>query len=452
MTKIAVLGGSFDPPSLHHRTLAGLLRQLYDEVIVIPYGARADNRIVSDTPPEYRAAMADLAFKGIQGVSVELFSLEDQSEPLTADIENRFSHLGELHYVVPMEFIRGGNRCSIRTAWDRGEWLWDNAKFVILRQGNEPIPEALPKNHTMLQVGPYLPASAIRGRIYNQESVEEWLSTEVYRYVKRHGLYRSLPPRTETTFSVAHPRVQLFYDQANADSRMLAGDFVHDEIDPELVVVLGGDGTMLRAIRKYWRERRPFYGLNTGHLGFLLNDRQTRFWERALKLYQLPLLWAEAVTVDGRTVSGHAFNEVWVERATGQTAWVKLSINGICRIERLVCDGVLLATSAGSTSYARAMGATPLPFNTPVLTLVGSNVLSPMGWRPAVLPIQTEIELTSVDTDKRPLMGYMDGVSLGRVKSLKVRVSRTASVELAFQAEHDPVAKLAKLQFPLGAE
>ena len=302
----------------------------------------------------------------------------------------------------------------------------------------------------ILQVGPYLPASAIRGRIYNRESVEEWLSTEVNRYVNRHGLYRSLPPRTETTFRVAHPRVQLFYDEANADSRQLARDFVTDEIDPELVVVLGGDGTMLRAIRKYWRERRPFYGLNTGHLGFLLNDRQTRFWERELKLYQLPLLWAEAVTAEGKTVTGHAFNEVWVERATGQTAWVKLSINGIVRIERLVCDGVLLSTSAGSTSYARAMGATPLPFNTPVLTLVGSNVLTPTGWRPAVLPIHTEVEMTTLDTDKRPLMGYMDGVSMGRVRSLKVRVSRTAAVELAFQAEHDPVAKLAKLQFPLG--
>ena len=91
-----------------------------------------------------------------------------------------------------------------------------------------------------------------------------------------------------------------------------------------------------------------------------------------------------------------------------------------------------------------------MPFNTPVLTLVGSNVLSPMGWRPAVVPLQTEVEVTTLDPEKRPLIGYMDGVPLGRVSSLRARVSRTASVELAFQPEHDPVAKLAKLQFPLG--
>jgi hypothetical protein len=84
-----------------------------------------------------------------------------------------------------------------------------------------------------------------------------------------------------------------------------------------------------------------------------------------------------------------------------------------------------------------------------VLTIAGSNVLSPMGWRPAVLPLTTEVEMTTLDPGKRPLRGYMDGVSLGEVSAVRVRVSRTAAVELAFQPEHDPVAKLAKLQFPL---
>jgi NAD kinase len=110
---------------------------------------------------------------------------------------------------------------------------------------------------------------------------------------------------------------------------------------------------------------------------------------------------------------------------------------------------VLVSTAAGSTSYARAMGAAALPFPTPVLTIAGSNVLSPFGWRPAVLPLTSEIELTTLDPQKRPLQGYIDGVSLGRVSSVRVRVSRTAAVELAFQPEHDPVAKLARLQFPL---
>ena len=302
----------------------------------------------------------------------------------------------------------------------------------------------------MLPVEPFLPAAAIRGRVYHQEDVREWVPDEVLRYIDRHALYRGTRPLKDTAYRVGRPRFRLFHDPENPDSRRLARDLpAFESDDPEMIVVLGGDGTMLRAIRQHWRERLPFYGLNTGHLGFLLNDRQIRFWERDLSLYQLPLLHAEAETVDGQTRTGLAFNEVWVERVSGQTAWIRLSVNGRVRIEKLAGDGVLVSTAAGSTSYARAMGATPLPFPTPVLTIAGSNVLSPMGWRPAVLPLTSEIEMTTLDPVKRPLQGYMDGVPFGQVSSVRVRVSRTAAVELAFQPEHDPVAKLAKLQFPL---
>jgi NAD kinase len=93
------------------------------------------------------------------------------------------------------------------------------------------------------------------------------------------------------------------------------------------------------------------------------------------------------------------------------------------------------------------MGAPPVPFATPVLILAGSNVLTPMFWRPAVLPVTSEIEVSALDPDKRPLLAYIDGVPLGHVRSLRTRASLTAAAELAFQPEHDPVTKLARLQF-----
>jgi NAD+ kinase len=185
----------------------------------------------------------------------------------------------------------------------------------------------------------------------------------------------------------------------------------------------------------------------------LLNDRQlyddgqTGFWAHDLRLYHLSLLWAEFETVDGERRNGFAFNEVWVERESGQSAWVSLRINGQERIPKLVCDGVLVSTAAGSTAYARAMGAPPVPFATPVLLLAGSNVLTPMFWRPTILPITSEVEVSTLDADKRPLLGYMDGVAQGRIRVMRTRISLTAAVELAFQPEHDPVTKLARLQF-----
>jgi NAD+ kinase len=447
--RIALVGGSFDPPGRHHRRLAERLLTTFDRVAVVPYGFRPDGR-GSDTPSVHRAAMCDMTFRGLPRVEVDLSDLEAQTCSPPHLLEQRYAAAGEAWHVVPAELVRGGPEAPVRRYWERGDALWQSGRFVVLRQPNEPLGEELPPHHEVLPTEPFLPAAAIRGRVYHQEDVSDWVEPEVLRYMARHALYRGTPALTESAYRVGRPRFRLYHDPDNPDSRRLVRDLPSFESDdPEMIVVLGGDGTMLRAIRQHWRERLPFYGLNTGHLGFLLNDRQVRFWERDLTLYQLPLLHAEAETLDGQTRTGLAFNEVWVERVTGQTAWVRLTVNGRVRIEKLVCDGVLVSTSAGSTSYARAMGATPLPFPTPVLTIAGSNVLSPMGWRPAVLPLTTEVEMTTLAPGKRPLRGYMDGVSLGEVSAVRVRVSRTAAVELAFQPEHDPVAKLAKLQFPL---
>ena len=123
-------------------------------------------------------------------------------------------------------------------------------------------------------------------------------------------------------------------------------------------------------------------------------------------------------------------------------------VNDVERIEKLVADGVLIATAAGSTSYARAMGATPLPLYTPALLLVGSNVLHPPHWRPAVLPADSRIEVRTHDPEKRPLKAFIDGIPQGNVQAIHARVSNIAAVELAFLPDHDPSLKLAKLQFP----
>ncbi len=162
----------------------------------------------------------------------------------------------------------------------------------------------------------------------------------------------------------------------------------------------------------------------------------------------MPMLFVEVVTLDGRTSSSLAFNDAWVERATGQTAWLKLSINEIPRVSQVVADGILVATAAGSTSYARAMGGSPMPLHTPALLVVGSNVLSPSYWKPAVLPLSSTIEIATLDPKRRPLRGNIDGVCMEEVKSMKIRISRIAAIELAFLQTHDPVEKLHHIQFP----
>lgn len=257
-------------------------------------------------------------------------------------------------------------------------------------------------------------------------------------------------PFRDPAYRLPAPRARLFFDPDREDSvRTAAALKRFEHPDPVVILVVGGDGTMLRAIRQHWADGLPFYGLNTGHIGFLLNDPDGHdFWDHDLRPYRLPLLDVAATGPTGQRRDEVAFNDCWVERDGGQTAWLELSVNGSIRLRKLVADGLLIATAAGSTGYARAMGASPLPFDAHLLTLAGSNVFSPRDWRPALLPTASVVTVRNLDPVKRPLRGFADGVPLGEVASLTVQVSPYAAAELLFTGEHDPAAKLAALQFP----
>jgi NAD kinase len=168
-----------------------------------------------------------------------------------------------------------------------------------------------------------------------------------------------------------------------------------------------------------------------------------------LVTYAMPMLRVEAEAPDGRTTRGLAYSDAWLEREGGQAAWLRLDVDGQTRVPKIVGDGMLVATASGSSAYARAMGAVPVPLNASVLTLVGSNVFRPRFWRPMTLLDDATVTLTSLDTSgKRPVRGFLDGQPLGVVHALTIRRSAVAGVELAFTREFDPSDKLLRSLFP----
>ncbi len=120
--------------------------------------------------------------------------------------------------------------------------------------------------------------------------------------------------------------------------------------------------------------------------------------------------------------------------------------------KRPVADGMLVSTAAGSTSYARAMGATPIPAGTHNLLVVGSNVFLPTGWKSAQLDLHARVAIRSVDPTppprKRPVYGFVDGIELGEMTQLTARLSNIAAVELAFLPGQGPRRKIHRFQFP----
>jgi len=464
--RIAVFGGSFNPPGLHHRAIAEELARHFDQVVVVPCGPRPDKATTNDVEAIHRAAMADLTFGGLASVRVDLFDLEEDSFTRTHRLEEIYRAEGEVWHVVGTDLIRGGGegRSFIQRVWEKGDWLWENARFAVIERGPlHPAPLDLPARHQVLRVGRECASQTIRERVFRRESIAADVTPAVGAYVERYGLYRGRVPSRSAPLVLAPARPMPVVDETNPRTMAIASEVARRGFstdDPNCVLVVGGDGTMLHAIRKHWRLRLPFLGVNAGHRGFLLNASEAfsngEWPAEPLLVRQAPLLYVESLSPGPGGEDGWkdalAFNDAWVERRSSQTAWIEVAINGEVRIPRLMGDGVLVATAAGSTAYARAMGATPLLFETPALILVGSNVMEPPGWKSVLLALDSVVELRALAPEKRPLAGFLDGVGQGEVERMRIRVSRIASAELGFCPSQDMAEKIAELQFPRSRE
>jgi NAD kinase len=457
--KIAIFGGTFSPPALHHRLVIEALTPHFDKVIVLPCGPRPDKATANDVDPWHRAALADLAFGGLPKVEVDLSDLELASFTTNDLFEAKYGHLGEIWHVIGSEISAGGGRGEslIHRTWLEGAEVWKSLNFCIAAR-----PDFAVEDHDLPPKSIVVPlthatsgaATEIRDKIFLRQPYADLIDPDVADYIERYGLYRGRIPARRTRWQPAQPRLLIVADERNTRAMDLAQTYRHleDADNPNCVLVLGGDGTMLHAIRQHWRKRMPFLGLNQGHLGFLLNEPHSlsaaRLPQTDFIIRSMPMLFVEAEAPDGTRRSELAFNDAWIERSTSQSAWLEVSVNGQVRISKLVADGLLVCTAAGTTAYARSMGVAPLLADTPGWMIVGSNVMSPPGWKSALLAPDSTVSLQSLGGEKRPLVAFVDGRSLGPSVGFCARLSRIATVEMVFAAHHDMAEKIARIQFP----
>ena len=370
---IAVFGGSFNPPGVHHRKVVESLRGQFDGIVVVPCGPRPDKPSLDAVPPVFRAAMADMAFRHC-GAEIDLFDLEHAVFTPTHELQHRYRGRGEVWHVVRRDLVLGGGRgqSAIQRSWINGPEVWESLNFVVVVAGGREInPRDLPPRHRVLRLDIEGNDDALRERVFRGESLDGLVTADVSDFITRRALYQGRLPSRLSRWKTTDRRMLIVADEKNPKAREWAEKFRAHSCphDPNCVLVLGGDGTMLHAIQRHWRLRVPFFGINAGHLGFLLNDAERvlddPFPPQGLVLRHLPLLYVEMQTPDGAWRGGLSFNDAWIERAGGQTAWLEVKIDDNVRLPKVVCDGVLLSTAAGSTAYARAMGATPLLPDTP---------------------------------------------------------------------------------------
>lgn len=226
-----------------------------------------------------------------------------------------------------------------------------------------------------------------------------------------------------------------------------------DEQDAKTFVAVGGDGFMLHTLHRILEGELPclpVFGMNRGTVGFLMNDwRLDRLAERidAAKAIRVAPLEMTARTIGGSTFTHAAINEVSLLRETRQTAKIEVSVNGRTAIPELACDGVLVATPAGSTAYNLSAGGPILPLQAKMLALTAISPFRPRRWSGAILPDDTRICFKALEPELRPISAVADQFEVREVAQVDVRMDRDRSLTLLFDPEHALDERIAMEQF-----
>jgi NAD+ kinase len=207
--------------------------------------------------------------------------------------------------------------------------------------------------------------------------------------------------------------------------------------DADVIVALGGDGFMLQTIHRFMDHGKPIYGMNRGSVGFLMNPYETGDLLGRIRRAESAVLHPlrmRALLDSGARVELQAMNEVSMLRQTRQAAKLRIHVDGVVRIEEMVCDGVLVATPAGSTAYNLSAHGPILPLDAGVLALTPISVFRPRRWRGALIPRSAHVRIEVLEAEKRPVSAVADSTEVREVVEVEVHENRDLSVEVLFEA------------------
>ena len=219
--------------------------------------------------------------------------------------------------------------------------------------------------------------------------------------------------------------------------------------EADVIVTLGGDGLMLQTLHNNIDEAKPIFGINKGSVGFLMNDyNDDDLLERIdsatlTKVYPLQM----TVKTEKEEISAKAINEVSLLRQTYQAAKIKIKIDDKIRLEELICDGILLATPAGSTAYNLSAHGPILPITSNLLALTPISAFRPRRWKGALLPHDSIVEIEILEKTKRPVSAVADNLEIRDIESVKITEDRKTELFMLFDPETNLEEKILEEQF-----
>ena len=240
------------------------------------------------------------------------------------------------------------------------------------------------------------------------------------------------------------PRAQ----KGQEELKSLYGD--HPPEKANAIVVLGGDGSMLRALHEFTDINKPLFGMNLGTLGFLLNKYELEDLPKRVKKakkFDIHPLRMEVIDKDGNSHSELAYNEVSLIRETHNSAKIKVLVNGKERLSEIVCDGIMVSTPVGSTAYNSSAGGPIIPLDANVLPVTPISPFRPRRWPGALIRDNCEITFEILKSVERPVSATADSKEVRDVKNVKVRQSKKVTKTILYDPDNPLEERIFQEQF-----
>ncbi len=233
-------------------------------------------------------------------------------------------------------------------------------------------------------------------------------------------------------------------------NRLQARYGITPEDEADVIVVLGGDGAMLDTLRRRFKDRKPVYGMHRGTVGFLMNEYNEEDLPARIDAAErviLPPLHMAAIDLAGQSHEHLAINEVSLLRQTAQTAKLRIWVDGQERLSNLACDGILVATSAGSTAYNFSAHGPILPLGANLLALTPISPYRPRRWRGALLRHTAKVRIEVLEAARRHVSATADNIEVRDIRHVEICEDRSKSLTMLFDRGHALDERILQEQF-----
>jgi len=206
-------------------------------------------------------------------------------------------------------------------------------------------------------------------------------------------------------------------------------------IRPNTVIVIGGDGFMLQTLKKNKKSKKLFYGINSGNYGFLMNKFSTKTTIKNLSKANMITISPLEMTVRNNKNQNRkylAINEVSILRQSRQAASLSINYGSKTIIKKLVSDGVLVSTPAGSTAYNLSVHGPILSLNSNKLSISPISPFRPRRWKGKIVSDKSKINIKNLNPKKRPISAVADNIEVRNAKNVIIKTNKKIKFNLLY--------------------